>query len=557
MFTACFRRALAPCLCLGISLLSGLTPVRAQELAPPAILQKVTGANERMEMTVNTSRILTLDRKITQAQVNNPDVLEPTPLAPNQVQVFAKNTGVTQVNLWDEDERVFTVDVIVYGDAQELAMVLKSEFPNAALNVKPVSTGVLISGYVDQPSHVQRIVQIAEEYYPRVINNLTVGGVQQVLLHVKVMEVSRTKLRKMGFDFSIIQGDDFFTSSVSGLITSVSGSGSPAVSAASNANVMFGVVDGSSAFFGVLEALRQDNLMKVLSEPTLVTVSGRPALFQVGGEFPILVPQSLGTTSIEYKPYGTQVDFVPIVLGNGKIRLEVRPRVSEIDNARSVTTDGITVPGLRVRQVDTGVEMEAGQTLAIAGLVETRVEAVNSGIPWVSEVPYVGALFRSVQNKNNEIELLVLVTPELVDAMDPSQVAPCGPGMNTSEPSDTELFLGGHLEVPNCCMHCGGAGCQACGGSGSAMGMAPGAPSQPGVQLSSPTPAPPQAGASARRAAGTRMAATPAPRPEGVRELQAVPSRRSTQPPKPKTTAIPATASEPSFIGPIGYDELQ
>ena len=136
-------------------------------------------------------------------------------------------------------------------------------------------------------------------------------------------------------------------------------------------------------------------MLKILSDPTLVTVSGRPAFFNSGGEFPILVPQSLGTVSIEYKKFGTQIDFVPIVLGNGNLRLEVRPRISEIDHTRSITINGTTVPGLRVREADTGVEMHPGQTLAIAGLVQTRSEARKQReIPWLGEMPYVGAAFR-------------------------------------------------------------------------------------------------------------------------------------------------------------------
>ena len=159
-----------------------------------------------------------MDQKIPQAQVNNPDILDLTPLSPNQIQVSAKTAGVTQINLWGENQKLFTIDVIVYGDAQELKMLLRSQFPNAALNVVPVANSVLISGYVDKLEHIDRIVRIAEEYYPKVINNMTVGGVQTVLLHVRVMEVSRTKLRELGFDWAKITGGNLVTSGVSGLV---------------------------------------------------------------------------------------------------------------------------------------------------------------------------------------------------------------------------------------------------------------------------------------------------------------------------------------------------
>ena len=228
---------------------------------------------------------------------------------------------------------------------------------------------------------------------------LKVGGVQQILLHVKVMEVSRTKLRELGFDFWTNNKSFFVASSPSGLLNAnsaagqtVGGFGAPATSAAGD-SVRFGIAGDSASFFGFIDALRTYQLAKVMAEPTIVTVSGRPAYFNSGGEFPILIPSGLGTVSVDFKKFGTQVDFVPIVLGNVPIRLDVKPRISFLDNTLSVTTQGITIPGLNVREVDTSVEMKAGQTLAIAGLVQNRMEYSNSGIPYLSDLPYFGALF--------------------------------------------------------------------------------------------------------------------------------------------------------------------
>jgi len=559
---------------------SSASAARVDLSQPPSFVHKVTRKHETLEMTVDTSRRLELDQKIPEAQVNNPDIIDLTPLAPNVIQVSAKKPGVTQINLWGEDKQIYTVDVLVYRDVAELAMILQAQFPDANLQVIPVGSGVMIAGYVDQPDHVSLITRIAEEYYPKVIPALTVSGVQQILLHVRVMEVSRTKLRALGFDFAKLTGNNLVVSSISGLIGSVA-DGELTVSG--DQTFAFDVVDGSSAFFGVLEALRQDQLMKILAEPTLVTVSGRPAFFQVGGEFPILVPQSLGTVSIEYKKFGTQVDFVPIVLGDGRIRLEVRPRVSEIDNTRSVTVDSLTVPGLRTREVDTAVEMTAGQTLAIAGLVQTRVESENKGLPWISEVPYLGMLFRRVQHQDNEIELLMLVTPELVEAMDPSEVPPCGPGAMTTTPSDWDLYTKGHLEVPNCCPDHGG--CAACEGdatmqmigglgdgetTGSGTVIHPAAESATDYQQ--PVPAPteqpmnpsemtPNDGA---RVAPNRASASNLPmryrRPTSgqspLARMARNPQHRQSPQPGRSTTPKKATESAPGFIGAIGYDVL-
>jgi pilus assembly protein CpaC len=406
---------------------------------------------ERMEMTISTSRILTMEQKIPQAQVNNQELLDLTPLSPNQIQVSAKKAGVTQINLWDEDKKLYTVDVIVYADTQELSLLLQTQFPNCTLKIVPVATSVLISGFVDKEEHVEKIIQIAKEFYPNVINNMSLGGVQKVLLHVKLMEVSRTKLRRLGFDWANLNGGSGAISNVAGMWTDQSlGAAATPLKYTGN-NFAFGITNGGSAFFGVLEALRQDNLLKVRAEPELVTQSGRAAFFNAGGEIPVPVPQSLGTVTIEWKKYGAQVDFVPIVLGNGKIRLEVRPRVSELDDTRSIIINGTTVPGIRSREADTAVELTAGQTMAIAGLLSSHEDVETRGIPWLSEVPYIGVPFKRSNNSINEVELLILVTPELVEAMDPNEVPQCGPGMNTTSPNDWELYMKGYLEVPNCC----------------------------------------------------------------------------------------------------------
>jgi pilus assembly protein CpaC len=300
-----------------------------------------------------------------------------------------------------------------------------------------------------------------------VINNINVGGVQQILLKVKVLEVSRTKLRQLGVDWAYTGGNGGFAlNSVSGIL-SFDGIGDIVTN--NNDTFSFGVVNGNNAFFGFLEALQENRVAKILAEPNIVAVSGRPAQFNVGGEFPVLIPQSLGTTSIEFKPYGTQVDFLPIVLGNGNIRLEVRPRISEIDPARSVELNGFDIPALTVRQVDTAVEMKAGQTFALAGLVQERSESVNRGLPYLSDIPVIGVPFRRTRNDVNEIELLILVTPEFVDPIDACE-APCdGPGMFTTSPNNRQLYCGGHVEVPTYCnpisglTACGQESCSNCG----------------------------------------------------------------------------------------------
>lgn len=443
----------APATLATLALLCALgSPVAAQQ---SQVMRNITQASERLEMTVNTSRILTLEKRIPRMVVNNPELVTVTPISANQVQLAARKPGVTQVNLWDENDQVYTVDVMIYGDVRELELALKRIFPESSIKVVRLTNSLVLEGFVERPESVSPIIRLAEDYAPKIVNNISVGGVQQILLKVKVMEVSRTKLRELGFDFAIFGDNGGVVSSISDIITQSSITGTGGLVEAGTETVAFGVLGSGSDFFGFLQALQQNSVAKVLADPTITTVSGRPAHFNVGGEIPVPIPQGgagSNTVTIEWKEYGTQVDFVPLVLGNGNIRLEVRPRVSDLDYANAISLPGTVapIPALKVREVDTGVELKAGQTLALAGLVQTRVEAAERGLPYVSDVPYLGALFRKVREQVNEVEMLIMVTPEFADGMDPHEVPPCGPGMESVSPNNCQLYFGGHLEVPAC-----------------------------------------------------------------------------------------------------------
>lgn len=585
---------------------------QASSFQSPELIYKLTGSNERLEVTTNTSRILTLDKNIPRVQVNNPELLAVTPLSANQVQISAKKAGVTQVNLWDEDGKIHTLDILIYGDVRELEVALQTQFPNSAIRVFRYSEALVLKGYIDQPDSVSLIMQLASDYAPKVINNITVGGTQQVLLKVRVMEVSRTKLRQLGVDWAWFGGGNgsFAVSTPSELISEFS-SGARTLETL-NSTFSFGIIGDNGAFFGVLDALQNRQVAKILAEPNLVAVSGRPAQFNSGGEFPIIVPQSLGTSSIEFKKYGTQVDFLPIVLGHGSIRLEVRPRVSSLDYVNSAEINGTLVPGLKVREVDTAVEMKAGQTFALAGLVEERSESRNRGLPYLADLPVIGVPFRKTRDEMNEIELLILVTPEFVEGLDACEVACCGPGFGTTNPTNCQLYCAGHVEVPaqcnpmmgpTACGECGGPGaCSSgyCGGgacgAGGACGyqggpadsiISDGSPLQGGTgydESYSPTPLPPTGPAlpversavphemtlpppsgsrptppqaskspdSANRFAGVEYTA---PRPYSPTRAPVF-VRNASSPDNPANAAsvTPPESASGSLIGPIGYD---
>lgn len=574
--------ASAPALLAALALSALADTCDAQVLVPnTSLVREISGSSDKLEITTNTSRILTLGKKIPRVQVNNPDLLSVTPLSATQIQVSAKKAGVTQVNLWDEDGEIHTVDVYIYGDVRELEHALKTQFPNSSVKVYRYSQSLVLTGFIDRPDYVDPIRQLAEDYAPKVINNIAVGGVQQVLLKVQVYEISRSKAREMGTDWAAVsQGGGFFASGVSGLLDNVEiADGVTSIIDSGGQTIQFAVTDGTDALFGLLDWLNERNLAKILAEPNIVAVSGRPAQFNEGGEIPILVPQSLGQIAIEYKPFGTQVDFLPIVLGNGKIRLEVRPRISDLDFANAVTINDLQVPALSVRQVDTAVEMHAGQTFAIAGLIQQRIRSVNRGVPLLSDVPFFGIPFRRVEDNVEEIELLVLVTPEFVDAMDPHEVPPCGPGMGTVAPDDCSLYIGGKIEVPDPCSPCGNRGCgpqcvaggfatappgmingMGAGGMGHGPMMAPTmmpVPSAPAVEPAPadaeevPTPEAPSADQDAASAGPSLGKFTKSPTPFRSNQQPAY-VRQASRPYQPKT---PAWAGGDALIGPVGYDD--
>lgn len=515
---------------------------------PPGSVEiPIDKTSEKIELTVNSSKILRLPSPIPRTLVNNPDIVRVVPLSPNQLQISALKPGVTQVNLFDKDGTVYTVDVMVFADSRELEMLLKSQFPAASIRVRPTQSGVILSGFVDRNDEVSGIVAMAEDYYPRVINNLRVGGVQQVMLKVKVMEVSRTKLRTLGTDWAIFGDNASFVQSVSGLIADTSGAG---VVSSGSETLSLAVFDNGTSFYAFLEAAREQNLVKILAEPTLIAESGRVATFQSGGEFPVAVPQGLGTVAIEYKEFGTRVDFVPFVVGNGVIKLQVRPQISEVDNARAVTIAGTRVPGLRTRWVDTAVEMRTGQTFALAGLIQERIESQNRGIPWVSDLPVVGLPFRKVRDERNEIELLVMVTPHLVDALDPQEVPACGPGQMTTVPTDTDLYFHGYVEVPRCCPDGTCTNCQQRAASGDPE-LAPPAGTLP-VPVDGQVVPGVQGVQSGQPAAGD-AAASAGPQGWRVADQAASPQNRS------NTSGWGRTRSQnssPGLVGDAGYDVI-
>lgn len=291
---------------------------------------------------------------------------------------------------------------------------------------------------------------------PRIINLIRVPGIHQVMLQVRIAELDRTGAREIGADILGVDptSGNIFGTSISGATVNalatlgLGGLVGVANTANSTSGTAFGIIPGAD-FEILFRALRQNSLLSILAEPNLMALSGQEASFLAGGEFPVPVPQSgggaAGNITIEWKKFGVQLDFIPYVTEDESIRLKVSPEVSTIDDSLGVTVLGTTVPGVNSRNASTVVELRQGQTLAIAGLLTVTIEGRTSRIPGLGDLPYIGPMFSNTSHERVEKELLVLVTPYLVEPMDPDQVPPL-PGEEVQDPNDLEFYLLNRIE---------------------------------------------------------------------------------------------------------------
>ncbi len=468
----------------GVLVIASTTiPLRAQntsrnasnEETPSESVVRISRARSEMKVVERFAKIVELDRKIARVDGFDPEVIDVKGIqgSPNQIRIHALAPGVTTMVLLDENRSSYSIDVFVTGDVRHLQAYIQRLFPHDSVSAVEVRDSVVLRGWVMEPSHITEIVEIAEQFYPRVLNQMKVGGMQQVLLKVKVMEVQRSKIRNLGINWFHVDQNSYLASTpgaltpLSALTVPFGGPAGLTVNAASltTPTAMAGVVSNNSIFQAFVEALKEEALLKVLAEPQLVTTNGRPSNLLAGGEFPILVPQGLNVTTIEWREFGVRLEAVPIVLGNNRVRLQLQPEVSERDFTNAVDLNGLTVPALTSRRVNTQVEMNFGQTFMIAGLISKRRTAETDKVPFFGELPGVGAAFRRVNYSEGETELVIMVTPELVAPVPPHRLPPGGPGMFTDVPTDRELYGFGMLEVCKFGPECDGcAGCSLAGG---------------------------------------------------------------------------------------------
>lgn len=450
------------------------SPATTRPAAQSSLGIKGVGQDGQITLTVNRSTVVNTTRPYRRVSTSQPEIADINAISPTSVLVTAKKPGNTQLILWDDQDRADVVDIVVEYDLKGLRDQFGSMFPNSNIEVSAANGTIVLRGRVGSVDTAEQAEQIAAPYSgkDKVLNFLEVAGGQQVMLQVRFAEVSRSALSALGVNAAFAAGSSFGGSNIGQVNPTalVPGEGSflgdtPAPEgllltgdqAVSPAVTLYGGGQIGSFFLeAFVEALRRNNLLRILAEPNLIAISGQEAAFLAGGEYPIPVAQggagagTAGTAiTVEFKEFGVRLVFVPVVLGNGQIRLKVAPEVSNLDFTTAVRFNGFVIPGLNTRRVATTIELGDGQSFAIAGLLNSSVIASKDVVPLLGDLPVVGALFRSVRYQRSETELVVLVTPRLVSPMNPDRIPPL-PGELWRHPTENELFwnkdLGGTVE---------------------------------------------------------------------------------------------------------------
>jgi pilus assembly protein CpaC len=423
-----------------------------------ALFPKISPASNGIEMqTLETEKLTLVSGKsivlrstepVSRVSIAAPEVADFLILSANEIYITGKAAGSTNLTLWQNKKLVAIYDLEVAYDLSRLKQQMHEILPDEeALQVIGTNDSITLSGKVSNAVNLSQALALAKSYAPEgKVNNLVeVGGVHQVMLEVRVAEISRSLTRRLGINFAAQKGDQFAVSLLGGLAELEKGI--PAVQsllAGPAVNSLFRFDTGEVTWTGFLDALNEDGLLKILAEPTLITMSGQSADFLAGGEFPVPVPQGLGTVAIEYKPFGVGLIFAPTVLSKDKISIQVTPEVSELDFSTAAVIEGFVTPGITTRRASTTVELGDGQSFAIAGLLRESVLTDVQKFPLLGEIPILGVLFQSKSFIKRKTELVIVVTPHLVKPLDVAKVSL--PTDSYVEPGATEFYLFGNIE---------------------------------------------------------------------------------------------------------------
>jgi len=420
-------------------------PVLANKRERPLLeLGKQDGLAVELQLTVDKARTVGCDREFTEVLVANPAIADVVTLSNKQLYVLGKSAGITNISLVGPDKRVLgVVQVQVAHDLRDMTKLIRELIPDGDILVTSVKGRILLSGTVRDTVALSRAMAIAEQFAPgAVTNTLVVRGSQQVQLEVRFVEASRDAQRDLGIGWDVAGKRIHATTGITG-----TADGIPLLGLVSN-SVPFGVgiarlLDKGTSVDVIIQALEKRGVARLLAEPNLVAMSGDTASFLAGGEFPFPVQGALNTTTVEFKKFGVGLAFTPTVLGDGLINLKIAPEVSQLDAANSFNG----VPSLTVRRAETTTELRDGQSFAIAGLLQSSNTKSESQLPWIGEVPVLGALLRSAAFQRKESDLVIVVTPRLVKPARPGEKL-ATPLDNRLASNDREFFLRGQLEVP-------------------------------------------------------------------------------------------------------------
>jgi pilus assembly protein CpaC len=420
----------------------------------PSPFAIISASPRSLSVDLNKSQVVHLGRPARDVLVSNPAIADIVLRTADTAFVIGKKVGETNVYFFDADGRqIERVDVLVAFDSAAVAVALKRAIPNEEIVVSTASETLVLTGTVSSQQAADNARQIAQQFLPKelpVVSLLNIRDKNQVLLRVRVTEMSRQTVKELGivpgfpvpFKFTV-GGNNFTLSSASpGFIqTPYSALAAGPTSSA---------VGASTQFSALMQALESNGLVKTLAEPNLTAVSGETASFLVGGEFPVPAPQSSGTgtaptITITYKDFGIQLTFTPVVLSDGLISLRIATEVSQLSTQGQITEAGFNIPALTVRRAETTVELPSGGSIAIAGLLQSDIQNTIQGIPGLKDLPVLGTLFSSKQFQRNETDLVIAVTPLLVRPVDPTAIAFPTDGFGPA--SDFNLYFLGRLHA--------------------------------------------------------------------------------------------------------------
>jgi len=419
----------------------------------------------------NKSRTIRFEEPFASTVIGSPDIADVLALSDRVIYIQAKKIGTTNISAFDADKHLIAVlDVEVTVDTGSLAAQIRNSTGTGGIHVTSSNGQIVLTGEARDAVSADRAMQIARATTPSisVINAMRVAASQQVMLKVRFLEITRSAGRDLGVNWYVANGSGTRgfntglgqptqvgqspTATPGGIpLFQTVGSFASGTSAAPFGVALANLVNSNSARVDLMiSALEDKGLIRRLAEPDLVALSGDTAAFLAGGEVPIPVVQpSSGVTpliTVEYKPFGVQLTFMPTVTTNGIINLRLTPSVSELDFNNAVIVSGFRIPALTKREARTTIELRDGQSFAIAGLLQNEGLRNISQVPWIGSVPVLGALFRSTSYQQNETDLVVIVTPHLVQ--------PAAPGQRLASPidgqlsgNDVDLFLLGQSEV--------------------------------------------------------------------------------------------------------------